>query len=68
MTLCLPASLQPLLAGRVPELITHGLAETAAEQGAEGRTGFIVELATHDADGGLGEALEAALFETAGEA
>jgi NAD(P)H-hydrate epimerase len=29
VTLCLPSSLQPLLAGRVPELITHGLPETA---------------------------------------
>jgi ADP-dependent NAD(P)H-hydrate dehydratase / NAD(P)H-hydrate epimerase len=29
VTLCLPASLQPVLAGRVPELMTHGLAETA---------------------------------------
>jgi len=29
VTLCLPASLQPLIAGRVPELITHGLAETS---------------------------------------
>ena len=29
VTLCVPASLQPLIAGRVPELITHGLAETA---------------------------------------
>lgn len=30
VTLCLPASLQPLIAGRVPELITHGLAESSA--------------------------------------
>lgn len=29
VTLCVPASLQPLLAGRVPELITHGLPEHA---------------------------------------
>ncbi len=29
VTLCLPATLQPLLAGRVPELITYGLAEVA---------------------------------------
>lgn len=29
VTLCVPKSLQPVLAGRVPELITHGLAETA---------------------------------------
>jgi len=29
VTLCVPASLQPVIAGRVPELITHGLAETA---------------------------------------
>jgi hydroxyethylthiazole kinase-like uncharacterized protein yjeF len=29
VTLCLPASLQPHLAGRVPELITRGLAEVA---------------------------------------
>lgn len=27
VTVCLPASLQPLVAGRVPELITHGLPE-----------------------------------------
>ena len=29
VTLCVPASLQPVIAGRVPELITQGLAETA---------------------------------------
>jgi hydroxyethylthiazole kinase-like uncharacterized protein yjeF len=29
VTLCLPASLQPLLAGRVPEIITRALPETA---------------------------------------
>ena len=29
MTIAVPASLQPLLAGRVPELITHGLPEQA---------------------------------------
>lgn len=28
VTLCLPASLQPILAGRIPELITRGLPET----------------------------------------
>jgi NAD(P)H-hydrate epimerase len=32
VTLCLPASLQPHLAGRVPELITRGLPETAPGQ------------------------------------
>ncbi len=32
VTLCVPASLQPIIAGRVPELITHGLPETAAGQ------------------------------------
>ena len=30
VTLCVPASLQPLIAGRVPELITRGLPETCA--------------------------------------
>ena len=29
VTLCVPASLQPVIAGRVPELITHGLPESA---------------------------------------
>ncbi len=29
VTLCVPASLQPIIAGRVPELITRGLAETS---------------------------------------
>lgn len=29
VTLCVPASLQPIIAGRVPELITRGLAESA---------------------------------------
>jgi NAD(P)H-hydrate epimerase len=29
VTLCVPASLQPVIAGRVPELITHGLDEVA---------------------------------------
>jgi NAD(P)H-hydrate epimerase len=32
VTLCVPASLQPLIAGRVPELITHGLSETAPHE------------------------------------
>jgi NAD(P)H-hydrate epimerase len=30
VTLCVPASLQPVIAGRVPELITHGLPESTA--------------------------------------
>ena len=29
VTICVPASLQPVIAGRVPELITHGLPESA---------------------------------------
>lgn len=32
VTLCLPATLQPLLAGRVPELITRALPETAPHE------------------------------------
>lgn len=32
VTLCVPASLQPLIAGRVPELITHGLAESSPSE------------------------------------
>ena len=32
VTLCVPASLQPLIAGRVPELITRGLAQNAASE------------------------------------
>lgn len=32
VTLCVPASLQPVIAGRVPELITHGLPESAADE------------------------------------
>ncbi len=31
VSLCVPASLQPLAAGRVPEVTTHGLAETEVE-------------------------------------
>ena len=34
-----PASLQPLIAGRVPELITRGLPEVAAGRGRPGRGG-----------------------------
>ena len=49
VTLCVPATVQPLIAGRVPELITRGLPEAASGE-VDGRAGveLIAEM-THDA-------------------
>jgi NAD(P)H-hydrate epimerase len=49
VTLCVPASLQPVIAGRVPELITHGLPEQAPfEVDAMASAAAVAEL-PHDA-------------------
>ncbi len=49
VTLCVPASLQPLIVGRVPELITRGLPETEPfEVDADGAASDVAEM-PHDA-------------------
>lgn len=49
VTLCVPASLQPLIAGRVPELITHGLPETAPYEVAPDEAAAAIDELPHDA-------------------
>ena len=49
VTLCVPASLQPVIAGRVPELITRGLAETSPYEIDPVPAAATVAAAPHDA-------------------
>jgi ADP-dependent NAD(P)H-hydrate dehydratase / NAD(P)H-hydrate epimerase len=49
VTLCLPGSLQPVLAGRIPELITRGLPERAPGEVDPGAAADLVLEAPHDA-------------------
>lgn len=49
VTLCLPASLQPYLAGRVPELITRGLPESAPGELDADAAMTLVSEQVHDA-------------------
>ena len=49
VTLCLPASLQPYLAGRVPELITLGLPEKAPGEVLAAAAAALVSEREHDA-------------------
>jgi NAD(P)H-hydrate epimerase len=49
VTLCLPASLQPHVAGRVPELVTRGLPEVAPGEVEAGAAAALVTELPHDA-------------------